>query len=63
MRSRAIKPGTDLSLAGETQLLVSKALEALEKAGMMLFLRAGNLKYTGENLYVVYKGDSSRDHR
>lgn len=50
MRSRAIQLGTDLNLDEEANVLVSKALQVLEKAGMILFLRAGNLKYTGENL-------------
>lgn len=63
MRSRAMQLGTDLNLDGEAQVLVSKALHVLEKAGMMLFLRAGNFKCTGENLCAVYKGDSFRDHR
>jgi len=50
MRSRAIHLGTDLNFDEEAKVLVSKALQVLEKAGMMLFLRAGNFKYTGENL-------------
>ena len=50
MRSRAIQLGTDLNLDEEAKVLVSKALQVLEKAGMMLYLRAGNFKYTGENL-------------
>jgi len=50
MRSRAIQLGTDLNFDEEVKVLVSKALQVLEKAGMMLFLRAGNFKFTGENL-------------
>jgi hypothetical protein len=34
----------------EAKVLVSKALQVLEKGGMMLFLRAGNFKFTGEIL-------------
>jgi hypothetical protein len=50
MRSRAIQLGTDLNLDREAQVLVLKALQVLEKAGMMLFLRAGNFKHTGETV-------------
>ena len=50
MRSRAIQLGADVNFDEEAEVLVSKALQVLEKAGMMLFLRAGNLKHTGENL-------------
>jgi hypothetical protein len=49
MRSRAIQFGTDLNVDEEAKVLVSKALQVLEKAGMLLFLRAGNFKCTGEN--------------
>ena len=50
MRSRAIQLGTDLNVDEEAKVLVLQALQVLEKAGMMLFLRAGNFKCTGENL-------------
>lgn len=50
MRSRAIQLGTDLNFDEEVKVLVSKALQVLEKADMMLFLREGNFKFTGENL-------------
>jgi len=50
MRSRAVQLGTDLNLVEEAKVLVSKTLQVLEKAGMMLYLRAGNVKWTGENL-------------
>jgi len=50
MRSRAVQLGTDLNLVEEAKVLVSKALQVLEKAGMMLYLRAGNVKWTGKNL-------------
>ena len=50
MRSRAIQLGADVNFDEEAKVLVSKALQVLEKAGMMLFLRAGNFKHTGENL-------------
>jgi len=50
MRSRAVRLGTDLNLDVEVKVLVSVALQVLEKAGMMLFLCAENFKYTGENL-------------
>jgi hypothetical protein len=53
MRSRAIQLGTDLNLDGEAQVLVLKALQVLEKAGMMLFLRAGNIKRTGETVSEI----------
>jgi hypothetical protein len=53
MRSRAIQLGTDLNLDREAQVLVLKALQVLERAGMILFLRAGNFKRTGETVLEI----------
>jgi hypothetical protein len=52
MRSRAVELGTDLSLAEEVQVLISKALKVLEKAGMICFLCLGSFRSTGEDLCV-----------
>jgi hypothetical protein len=52
MRSRAMELGTDLSLAEDVQILVLKALEVLEKAGMICFLCLGTFRSTGEDLCV-----------
>ncbi|XP_021940877.1 activating signal cointegrator 1 complex subunit 3-like isoform X3 [Zootermopsis nevadensis] len=46
MRSRATELGTDLSLAEEVQVLVSKALKVVERAGMIHFLCLGSFKRT-----------------
>lgn len=52
MRSRATELGTDLSLAEEVQVLVSKALKVVERAGMIHFLCLGSFKRTGEDLCI-----------
>jgi hypothetical protein len=53
MRSRAMELGTDLNVDGEVQVLVSKALNVLEKAGMICFFCLGSFRPTGEeDLYI-----------